>query len=45
MLFGDELVQRSSTITRDPVSGVDTVTSAILAFETGVATFSCSTRA
>ena len=44
MLFGAEPTHVSATITRDPVSGVDTTTSAILEFETGVATFTCSTR-
>jgi predicted dehydrogenase len=44
MLFGAEPSRVSSAITRDPVSGVDTVTSAILEFPTGVATFTCSTR-
>jgi len=44
MLFGSEPVRVSSAITGDPASGVDVVTSAILAFETGVATFTCSTR-
>jgi len=45
MLFGAEPTRVQAQITRDPVLGVDTVTSAILAFETGVATFTCSTRA
>ena len=44
MLFGAEPSHVSATITRDPVSGVDTTTSAILEFESGVATFTCSTR-
>ena len=44
MLFGAEPTHVSATITRDPISGVDTTTSAILEFETGVATFTCSTR-
>ncbi len=34
----------TSAITRDPASNVDILTSAILEFETGVATFTCSTR-
>ena len=34
-----------ASITRDPVLRIDTVTSAILDFEGGVATFTCSTRA
>ncbi len=45
MLFGSEPRHVSASITRDPVSGVDTTTSAILEFESGVATFTCSTRA
>jgi len=45
MLFGAEPTRVSATITRDPVLGVDTTTSAILEFESGVATFTCSTRA
>jgi len=44
MLFDAEPTRVSSAITRDPTSGVDTVTSAILEFPTGVATFTCSTR-
>ena len=45
MLFGAEPTRVSATITRDPVLGVDTTTSAILEFKSGVATFTCSTRA
>ena len=45
MLFGGEPTRVTSAITRDPVSNVDVLTSAILQFETGVATFTCSTRA
>ena len=45
MLFGAEPTGVSAAITRDPASGVDVLTSAILEFETGVATFTCSTRA
>jgi predicted dehydrogenase len=33
-----------ASITRDPSSGVDVVTSAILEFDDGVASFTCSTR-
>ena len=44
MLFGGEPTRVSAAITRDPVSQVDVLTSAILQFETGVATFTCSTR-
>ncbi|HEX5040396.1 MAG TPA: Gfo/Idh/MocA family oxidoreductase [Candidatus Limnocylindria bacterium] len=45
MLFGSEPMRVKSAITRDPVSGVDTVVSAILEFEPGVASFTASTRA
>ncbi len=44
MLFGGEPIDVQATITRDPSSGVDIVTSAMLAFPDGVATFTCSTR-
>lgn len=42
-LFGSEPVVESATIQRDE-TGTDTVTSAILAFDRGTATFTCSTR-
>ncbi len=45
MLFAAEPTQVRATIVRDPVIRVDTTTSAILGFEGGVATFTCSTRA
>ena len=46
MLFGAEPVRVQASIRRDPVLGVDIVTSAILDFAAGgVATFTCSTRA
>jgi predicted dehydrogenase len=45
MLFGAEPTGVKATIRRDPVSGVDVVTSGILEFGEGVATFTCSTRA
>ncbi len=44
MLFGAEPTRVTSAVTRDPDSGVDILTSAILQFPTGVATFTCSTR-
>ncbi|MFP5342133.1 MAG: Gfo/Idh/MocA family protein [Candidatus Limnocylindria bacterium] len=44
MLFDAEPVRVSSAIVRDPASGVDVVTSAILEFEHGIASFTCSTR-
>jgi predicted dehydrogenase len=45
MLFASEPTRVLAAITRDPVLRVDTVTSAVLGFEGGVATFTCSTRA
>jgi len=44
MLFGAEPIRVEAAITRDPTSGVDVLASAILEFEGGVATFTCSTR-
>ena len=44
LLFGGEPVRVAAAITRDPASGVDIVTSAVLEFAGGVATFTCSTR-
>ena len=44
MLFAAEPTRVRASITRDPVLRVDTVTSAILEFDSGVATFTCSTR-
>ena len=46
MLFGGEPSRVAAAIKRDPASGVDVVTSALLEFDGGgVATFTCSTRA
>lgn len=45
MLFGAEPTRVEAALVRDAVSGVDVLTSALLEFETGVATFTCSTRA
>jgi predicted dehydrogenase len=44
MLFDAEPIGVEAVITRDPTTGVDVVASGILEFETGVATFTCSTR-
>ncbi|MET1232093.1 MAG: Gfo/Idh/MocA family oxidoreductase [Candidatus Limnocylindrales bacterium] len=44
MLFGVEPVDVQAVMTRDPTSGVDVVTSALLTFPAGTATFTCSTR-
>ncbi len=44
MLFGSEPVDVQSAIVRDPGLGVDVVTSGILKFTDGLATFTCSTR-
>ena len=45
MLFDAEPDRVDGVIVRDPVSGTDVVTSGILAFGTGIASFTCSTRA
>ena len=44
LLFDAEPVGVQAAITRDPDLGVDVVTSGILSFPSGVATFTCSTR-
>jgi len=44
MLFGTEPTRVEASITRDPTTGVDILTSGILEFGDGVATFTCSTR-
>jgi predicted dehydrogenase len=44
MLFDAEPVGVRASMVRDPASGVDVVTSAILEFGDGLATFTCSTR-
>ncbi len=45
MLFGAEPDEIQASITRDPATGVDVLTSALLGFGDGIATFTCSTRA
>ncbi len=45
MLFGFEPTRIEASITRDPTTGVDVLTSGLLEFGDGVATFTCSTRA
>lgn len=45
LLFGGEPTRVLSSIRRDPATGVDVMTSGILEFGGGVATFTCSTRA
>ncbi|MGA9160154.1 MAG: Gfo/Idh/MocA family oxidoreductase [Actinomycetota bacterium] len=45
MLFGAEPMRILGSVTRDPVMGIDVLTSAILDFPAGVASFTCSTRA
>ena len=45
MLFDAEPLVVDAWLQRDPTTGVDVLTSAILGFESGVATFTCSTRA
>ena len=44
MLFGSEPVAVQASIVTDSATGVDVLTSAILRFEGGVASFTCSTR-
>ena len=44
MLFGSEPVAVQASIVADPATGVDVLTSAILRFPDGVASFTCSTR-
>lgn len=45
MLFDGEPTRVIGSVRRDPVGGTDTLTSGILEFSDGVATFTCSTRA
>ena len=45
MLFGAEPSRVEAAIVRDPDSGVDVLTSGLLAFDGGAASFTCSTRA
>jgi predicted dehydrogenase len=45
LLFADEPNRVAASIVRDPASGVDVTASALLEFDGGVATFTCSTRA
>ena len=45
MLFTSEPTRVEAIIIRDPVGGTDVVTSGVLGFEGGLATFTCSTRA
>jgi predicted dehydrogenase len=45
MLFDGEPTRVEGIVVRDPMSGTDVVTSAILAFGDGLASFTCSTRA
>jgi predicted dehydrogenase len=44
MLFGAEPTRVQASITRDPLTGVDVLTSCVLEFGDGVASFTCSTR-
>ena len=44
MLFGAEPLDVSASIVRDPMSGVDVLTSGTLSFADGVASFTCATR-
>jgi predicted dehydrogenase len=45
MLFGGEPDRIEASVTRDSASGVDVLTSALMGFGDGIATFTCSTRA
>jgi predicted dehydrogenase len=45
LVFDAEPIEVQASVTRDEATGTDILTSAILRFETGVATFTCSTRA
>jgi predicted dehydrogenase len=45
MLFGSEPTGIQAVLRRDPVGGTDVLTSGLLEFGDGVATFTCSTRA
>jgi predicted dehydrogenase len=45
MLFGAEPTRVEGSIRRDSASGVDVLTSGLLEFADGIATFTCSTRA
>ena len=44
MLFAGEPLEVSASIVRDPELGVDVLTSGILTFPDGIASFTCSTR-
>jgi predicted dehydrogenase len=44
MLFGEEPLRVASAIERDPIDGTDVLTTGILEFEHGIASFACSTR-
>ena len=44
LLFGGEPTRIRASIERDPATGVDVLTSAILDFDEGSATFTCGTR-
>ena len=44
MLFGEEPTSVAASISRDPASGVDILTSGLLTFPAGTATFTCATQ-
>jgi predicted dehydrogenase len=44
-LFGEEPIDVAASLVRDPALGIDVLTSAILTFRDGIASFTCSTRA
>jgi predicted dehydrogenase len=45
MLFGTEPSRVEGMVRRDPASGIDVLTSGMLEFPSGIASFTCSTRA
>jgi predicted dehydrogenase len=45
MLFGADPTRVEGSMVRDPMTGVDVLTSGIMEFDAGVATFTCSIRA
>ena len=44
MVFGGEPIRVQASLRRDPAMGIDVLTSGILDFEDGIATFTCSMR-
>ncbi len=44
MLFGDEPTAVAASVVRDPASGVDILSSGLLTFPAGIASFTCATQ-